>query len=150
MGGKISSEELEVFLHEQIPVCRSMGVRVESIEGGQVVLTAPLKENHNHLGTAFGGSLATVATLAAYAALWIALEDRAAHVVVLRSELEYRRPVLGDIRAVCQLPKDGLSKVFRKTYERYGKARLKLDVSIVEGGEECVGFVGEFASIRES
>ena len=29
-----------------------------------VVLTAPLEINHNHLGTAFGGSLAALATLA--------------------------------------------------------------------------------------
>lgn len=85
--------ETEDFLHTQIPITRAMGVRVESWDAGRLVLTAPLEINHNHLGTAFGGSLAALATLAGYACLWLELGDRAAHVVIAESALAYRRPV---------------------------------------------------------
>ena len=68
--------ETEAFFYEQIPLTRAMGVRVESYDGQQLVLTAPLALNHNHLGTAFGGSLSALATLAGYGLLWLDLGDR--------------------------------------------------------------------------
>lgn len=140
--------ELEAYLRQQIPVARLMGIQVAEASAGRVVLTAPLAVNHNHLGTAFGGSLAAVATLAGYAALWTALGDRSVHVVVRRSSLDYRRPVTGDITAVCEMPAGGPGDAFRAALTSRGKARLSLEVLIVEGGETCVAFAGEFVALR--
>src|SRR5687768_7425366 len=96
--------ETEHFLHEQIPLTQSMGVRVESFDGARLILTAPLEPNHNHLGTAFGGSLSALATLAGYALLWLQLGDRQAHIVIRESTIRYRRPVRGTLRAICLRP----------------------------------------------
>jgi len=148
MPAHLSAGELESFIHEKIPVSRLMGVRVESSGSGHLVLTAPLDVNHNHLGTAFGGSLATVATLAGYAALWMALEDREAHIVIRRSSLEYKLPVRGEIRALCEIPNGKPAGTFRKTFERHEKARMNLTVAIVEDGRECVTFSGDFVALR--
>jgi len=71
-------QETERFLHEQIPLTRAMGVRVRSWDGEKLWLSAPLEPNHNHLGTAFGGSLSALATLAGYSLLWLLLGDREA------------------------------------------------------------------------
>ena len=68
--------DTERFLHEQIPLTQSMGVTLESYDGTQLVVTAPLEPNHNHLGTAFGGSLSALTTLTGYAMLWLELGDR--------------------------------------------------------------------------
>ncbi len=140
--------ETERFFHEQIPLTRAMGVRVEAHDGQQLVLTAPLEANHNHLGTAFGGSLAALATLAGYGLLWLELGNRDAHIVIRRSELDYRHPVTGPLRAVCRKPPEAEFAAFRANFAQTGKARVRLQVSVEEAGRVCMTFVGTFVAIR--
>jgi len=144
----MSPAEIEAFLHEKIPLAQAMGVRVESSGAEAFILTAPLEPNHNHLGTAFGGSLAALATLTGYACLWHALDDRDAHVVIRRSELDYRHPVRGTLRAICRRPEEGELAVFRSTFAKAGKARITLAVTIEEDGRGCLYFRGDFVAIR--
>lgn len=144
----MSPAEIEAFLHEKIPLARAMGVRVESCDAEAFVLTAPLEPNHNHLGTAFGGSLAALATLTGYACLWHALDDRDAHVVIRRSELDYRHPVTGALRAVCRRPEEAQLASFRSTFAKAGKARIALEVTIEEEERVCLHFRGDFVAIR--
>ncbi len=140
--------ELESYLRDKIPLARAMGVRVAAGEPGTLVLTAPLEPNHNHLGTAFGGSLSAVATLAAYALLWVELGDRTAHIVVHRSEIVYHRAVRGEIRAICRRPPDAELVEFRRQFAASGKARIRLGVTIEYGGRVCVEFAGDFVALR--
>ncbi len=136
------------FLHEQIPITRAMGVAVESFAHGTLVLTAPLGANHNHLGTAFGGSLSAIATLAGYGLLWLRLEDRESHIVVRNSSIQYHRPVRGVIRAICKSPEEAKLAAFRSKFAKKGKARIRLQVTIEEAGEVCVEFEGVYVAIR--
>jgi thioesterase domain-containing protein len=138
----------ERFLHEQIPLTRAMGVKVESHDTRGLVLGAPLAANHNHLGTAFGGSLAALATLAGYALLWLELGNRDAHIVIRRSELDYRHPVTGPLRAICRKPPEAELAGFRTTFAKAGKARIRLDVTVEEAGRVCMAFTGTFVAIR--
>lgn len=138
----------ERFLHEQIPLTRAMGVKVESHDARGLVLGAPLEANHNHLGTAFGGSLAALATLAGYALLWLELGNRDAHIVIRRSELDYRHPVTGPLRAICRKPPEAELAAFRSTFAKAGKARVRLEVTVEEQGRVCMAFVGTFVAIR--
>lgn len=142
----VDPRELESYLHEKIPLTRAMGVRVERVAADGVVLAAPLGPNHNHMGTAFGGSLAALATLAGYCVLWVALGDRDGHIVVKRGEMDYRRPVTGDIRAECRAPVEALAE-FRARYAAAGKARLTLEAVVAEQGETCAVFAGEFVAL---
>jgi thioesterase domain-containing protein len=140
--------ETERFLHERIPLSQAMGVRLESDEQGRLVLSAPLESNHNHLGTAFGGSLAAVATLAGYALLWLELNDRDSHIVIRQSSIKYRHPAEGEIRAICQRPADTEIETFRKRFRKKGKASISLQVLI--GGPErpSVEFLGDYVALR--
>lgn len=140
--------ETEVYLHEQIPLTQAMGVTVESWDGTRLVLQAPLEPNHNHLGTAFGGSLSALATLAGYSLLWLMLGDREAHVVVRDSHIRYRHPVRGTLRAACSRPDDAVMQVFRRQFNETGRARLPLQVTIEEDGKICVEFEGTFVAMR--
>ena len=140
--------ETERFLHEQIPLTRAMGVLVEAYDGQHLVLTAPLDANHNHLGTAFGGSLSALATLAGYGLLWLELGNRDAHIVIRRSEFDYRHPVTGILRAVCQRPDANEIAVFKARFEQSGKARIQLHVTVEEDGRVCMAFEGTFVAIR--
>ena len=140
--------ETERFLHEQIPLTKAMGVTVESYDGAQLILTAPLAPNHNHLGTAFGGSLSALATLAGYAMLWLQLGDRQAHIVIRESTIRYRHPVRGALRAICLRPDDVAWTAFLTTFAATGKARINLQVHINHDQQTCVEFEGEFVAMR--
>ena len=142
-----SLTETEQFLHKQIPLSRAMGMRVESFVNGQLVLTAPLALNHNHLGTAFGGSLSAMALLAGYCLLWLRLEDRNAHIVVRSSSIRYLRPVRENLRAVCQFPDASVFADFKSQLLKNGKARISLRVWIEAEDRVCVEFKGEFVAL---
>jgi thioesterase domain-containing protein len=140
--------ELEAYLHEQIPLTRAMGVRVVSYEDGALVLEAPLALNRNHLGTVFGGSLNALATLAGYALLWLELPDRNGHVVIRDSSISFRAPVRKEPRAICRRPDEAVLAKFRHDLARAGKARMRLEVTIEEGGAVAVEFAGTFVAVR--
>lgn len=144
--------QVQAFLEGNFPLAVSMGVRVEACGGEGLVLVAPLLPNRNHLGTAFGGSLAAVAMLAGYGYLWVALGDPAAHLVVGQAEVVYRRPVRGEIRAVCRGGMGGVGEgemeVFREEVGRGGKGRIRVGVTIEEEGEVAVRFAGTFVGVK--
>jgi thioesterase domain-containing protein len=142
-------QSTEDFFYEQIPLTRAMGVKVASYSEGALVLRAPLAPNHNHLGTAFGGSLSVMATLAGYGLLWLELGDRSLHIVIRRSHIEYLRPVTGEIVARCSRPNPITFEAFRNRLKQKGKSRLELEVEIVEKDQVCVKFVGEFVALRD-
>lgn len=144
-------EETTEYLHQQIPLSRAMGVRVESWDGETLCLTAPAALNHNHLGTAFGGSLSALATLAGYALLWLELQSRGSHIVIRGSSISHTRPVHGELRAVCRRPAEEVVADFKSKFARSGKARLRLAVTIGTGdgdGGNGVEFEGEYVALR--
>ena len=140
--------DTERFLHEQIPLTQAMGVALESYDGMQLVVTAPLEPNHNHLGTAFGGSLSALATLTGYAMLWLQLGDRNAHIVIRESTIRYKHPVRGILRAICLRPDDATLAEFRATFADKGKAHIKLQVRIEHANQICMEFEGDFVALR--
>lgn len=125
-----------------------MGVKLESYDGTRLVVTAPLEPNHNHLGTAFGGSLSALTTLTGYAMLWLQLGDHSAHIVIRESTIRYKRPVRGVLRAICERPDEIALSEFRTTFAAMGKAHIKLSVRVEASAEVCVLFEGDFVALR--
>ena len=110
--------EAERYFHQQIPITRAMGVRVVAHDENGFVIEAPVALNSNHLRTAFGGSINSVATLAAYGLLWLELRQPAAHVVVAESSIRFLRPVRDTIRAICLGPSQPTGLRFRPDLPR--------------------------------
>jgi len=146
----LSAKRLEAFLHEKIPLTLAMGLHVAESNAHRLVLEAPLDKNINHLGTAFGGSLHALPTLACYAGLWTLLREAGfdGHVVVKRSQANYRTPVTGRLRAVWERPPAATVKTFAHDLQRHKKARMDL-FAIVEGtpGKPAVEFTGSFVAL---
>ncbi|MDQ3198368.1 MAG: thioesterase domain-containing protein [Verrucomicrobiota bacterium] len=140
--------ETEKFLHEQIPLTRAMEIGVESNGHEGFILRAPLPPNHNHLGTAFGGSLAAIVLLSGYGLLWLELNDRTAHLVVSESRMKFRRPVRSDLRAICRRPEAAALSRFTTDFATKGKARIQLEARIEEEGETAVLFEGTYVALR--
>lgn len=144
------TRDLEAFLHRQIPLTRAMGLRVVRSDASGVALEAPLEPNRNHLGTAFGGSLHAVPTLACYAVVWTLLREAGAdgHVVIKRSQVHYRQPVSGPIRAECARPAAGQVDEFLSDLRRHRKARMELGATVPGAdGEPAVEFAGSFVAV---
>ena len=108
--------ETEEFFYDKIPITRAMGVRVTKYDGDHLRLAAPIALNHNHLGTAFGGSLSALAILAAYGLIWLEIGDKTAHVVIRKSELSFRRPVRREIVAICRRPSEDELWMFKNAF----------------------------------
>lgn len=146
----MSTRGLEAFLHDKIPLTKAMGLHVAESSAKRLVLEAPLDKNVNHLGTAFGGSLHALPTLACYAGLWTLLREAGidGHVVVKRSQASYRAPVTGTLRAVCLRPAPALVAEFIADLRRHRKARMELTATVEgTGGKPAVEFSGSFVAV---
>ncbi|MDQ2869017.1 MAG: thioesterase domain-containing protein [Verrucomicrobiota bacterium] len=125
-----------------------MQVRAVANDARGFTLTAPVLANHNHLHTAFGGSINAVATLAAYGLLWLELgEDSPAHLVVVESSMRFLRPVKETIRATCLRPEKKELRKFIDAIAAREKARLRLHC-VVEESALAAEFSGTFAALR--
>ncbi len=141
--------EPEQFFHERIPLTRAMGLRVVSNAQNVFALEAPVALNHNHLHTAFGGSINAVATLAGYGMLWQEL-DETAQLVISASSIRFLQPVRETIRAMCMPPGPECMETFRNDFEQNGKARIALTVRVEENERLAAEFEGTFVATKKT
>jgi len=146
--GNETLHELERTLHTEIPLARAMGVTVAQFGVMGLTLRAPLAPNINHKSTAFGGSLATLATLAGWGLLQLLLREHSPVTVVIQeSRIQYLRPVAEDLQATCAMPLAGELERFLRNLTRKGMARIELEVLIPAGNETAVKFHGRFVAL---
>lgn len=144
----MTATELEAYLYEHIPISAAMGVRVLGTSP-EIRLAAPLGPNVNHRGTVFGGSLASVATLAAWSALRVRLGD-SARLVIVNQSTDYLRPVEGDFVAIARLPEGEALDRFLAAYRRRGRARIDVEARVEYGGAVAVTLRGTFAALSDA
>ncbi len=153
-GPEDAARELEAFLRREIPLSSGMGVAVARLDAEALELEAPLEPNLNHKRTAFGGSLYSLAVLAAWGTVRRTLRDAGieAHIVISEGGLSYLKPVAGAFRARCASPPEAEAEAFRKAVLRKGKGRISLRCEVREaaapGEEPAAVFTGTFAASR--
>ncbi|KQX42878.1 thioesterase [Devosia sp. Root436] len=142
----MTEAELETYLHEHIPLSRAMDVRVISITDQRVTLGAPLAPNINHRDTVFGGSAASIATLAAWSLLHLRLTNAGlpSRVVIQSSIMDYLAPIAGDFTATATL--DGDWDAFLRMLTRKGRGRIALKAALDYEGQKAGQFHGEFVA----
>ncbi len=142
-------EALEKVLLEEIPLTRAMGLKVLEASASKVVLSAPLEPNHNHKRTAFGGSLYSLAVLSGWGLLWLRLKEAGleGHVVIVRSEAEYLRPVVQDFQATAEADEEAVAWAV-ELFRRKGKARVVVATRIGPSAEPGLRFVGTYALLK--
>lgn len=142
----MTAAELEAYLHEHIPLTAAMAVSVVRCDDTGVTLSAPLPPNSNHRGTVFGGSIASLATLAAWAV--VHTRSQGARVVVQSSQIEYLLPAQGTFTATCDAPVGEEWARFAKLLERKGRGRLTLGVAVTSEGVHAAQLTGSFVALR--
>jgi thioesterase domain-containing protein len=129
-------------------LARHIGIVVESADDSTVVLRAPLALNANYKGTAFGGSLYSVAVLTGWAWVtrYLAARGLSADAVIQESSVRFLAPVRGELRARVTAPSDAPIDRFRKMLQRAGRGRIRLRVEIIYDETVAALFEGVFAA----
>lgn len=140
---------IEAYLHRHIPMSAAMGIRVVSADERGVRLAAALEPNLNHQSTAFGGSVSSLAILAAWTLAHVGLRDRGVEgrIVIQRSTTDYISPISGEFEAFCSAPSTAEWERFVSAVEKRGRGRLRLHAHVTCGGETAAEFHGLYVAL---
>ena len=139
---------LQELIDREIMLAKPMGVIVETADETALVLRAPLAPNANHMGTAFGGSLYSLAVLTGWAWItrFIASRELDADTVIQESAMRFLAPVKGEMRACIQLPAEADIDKFQKMLARAERGRIRLQVTMHHAARLAAVFDGLFAA----
>jgi thioesterase domain-containing protein len=152
IGGTLDREALAALLAAGIEPARGMQLRVACAETGRVVIAAPLAGNRNDKGTAFAGSLYSVAALAGWALLTRRCRTEAldAEVVLQSSQARYLAPARADFSAVAREPGRAELAKLRRMLARSGRGRVTIAVEVRCADAAVMSFTGAYAVIARS
>lgn len=140
-------EQIVSTLRKQIKLYEHLGVTVLDLDAGRVRLGADLQKNLNHKATAFGGSIYSVAVLAAYSLVLTSLKEHrieSENIVIAKGEIKYLRPIEEDFEALCEWTKPGDLMNFIDQLLSAGSVREDLRVKVICRGSVCAVFNGTF------
>lgn len=124
-----------------MPPVVPMDISIDSYDGDTLRLRAPLARHVNDKGTAFGGSLVSMMTLASWGQVTLRLEQAglSADVYVADSEVRYRAPLVSDLEVESRLADDASWDTFLSTLVARGRSRATLvaSVALPDGGVAC-------------
>ena len=146
----MTKDEVEEYLKDHIPLSAAMQIDVVEAGPGGVTLSVPLEPtNVNHRSTAFGGSVAALATLTGWTLVHLRLRDAgiAAQTVIQSSSVQYDAPIHGDFRAVSQPVEHRAWKRFTRAVTKHGKGRLHVSVDVVVDGQAAATFTGAYVAL---
>lgn len=134
-----------------MPPVAAMQIRAVAFDGDRLQLHAPLAANVNDKDCAFGGSLASLMTLAGWGLLTLKLEQAGlkAEVYVADSQLRYLRPLYADLRGDAALAPDVDWDAVQRAFRDRGRARASI-MAWVHGpeGEVVAELEARFALLR--
>ena len=144
-----SAAQLEQTLHRDIPITLEMGIRIAAYDGNNLRLTAPLSPNVNDKGTAFGGSLYSLAVLCGWSLLHLKLNEAGLphNVVIQEASVRYLLPVSQDITAECHIDDEAITQMYA-SLEKHDRARLPLAVVIKQNERPALEFSGRYVVLK--
>jgi thioesterase domain-containing protein len=122
--------ELESFVLSTIPLSAAMQLQVTRADvdehGVHVEFFAPLAPNINDKGCAFGGSEASLLTLACWSLLWLLCKHQAikANIFVHTSRMIYQAPLWGDMRVRANLSHQAAQEFIARLQEKGKSAEV--------------------------
>lgn len=125
------SQQLQALIRGSIPLSDFMQFEITDLSATAIQTSAALHNNINNHGTAFAGSLYSLAMLTAWAMLAHCLRQHAidAELVAARAEIQYRRPVTGPVECRVSLDSSMIDS-FIGQLGRKGRARMPIEVNI--------------------
>jgi thioesterase domain-containing protein len=133
-------------IFQSIVPAQKLGIQMNDWTDGRVELVAPLASNRNDKGTAFAGSIASMLSLAGWAAITLALREAGikAEVMIVKSEIDYRAAAHGALFAEATLAPEETERMTRELNER-GRCRILLAAQLHSDGIDCAHMSGSYA-----
>ncbi len=142
------SKTIDKMIRGAIPIARTMEIHVVDSDPHRMELDAPLSGNHNDKGTAFAGSLYSLAVLCGWAYVNRILLDHGltAIAMVADSTMQYLRPVRADYRSSCECRDDAAIGELAKAVKTEGKGSINLETTVTADGVVCARFTGRYVA----
>lgn len=136
-------------LEAEIPLARALALQVCRVTPQTMQFGAPLSGNTNDKGSAFAGSLYSVAVLAGWALLShrLEMEHIGADVMIHESSVHYTLPVHGEFLASANLPESTQLDYFLTALRRARKARLPIAVHITYQDKIAMTLSGSYVAV---
>lgn len=136
--------------YQSMPPVAAMGLRIAGFDGQRLRLHAPLARHVNDKGCAFGGSLASLMTLASWGLVWLQLDAAGieADIFVADSQVRYLAPLYADLAVEAVIAPESTWDAFVTTLRQKGRARAGLlaTAELPDGGI-ATGFVARYVAI---
>ncbi len=139
-------ETLDAYLHAHIPLSRHMGLRVLHLDDHRIRVGLPLAPNVNPHGSVFGGSLAALGLVSAWALLHVSFEQAGLPVRLVgkQGQCDFLVPAAGD--CVAETHAEDFDNLFA-SFRRLGRARQALITTIRVGALEVARHRGLYTAL---
>ena len=118
--------------YQAMPPVAAMRLRIAGFDGETLHLQAPLAHHVNDKGCAFGGSLVSLMTLAAWGLVTLRLQQAGlrADVFVADSQVRYLAPLYDDLNAGARLAADASWEQFLADLRERGRASVSIEACV--------------------
>ena len=124
-------DEVTASVRHLIPIVAAMRVEVIEAEANSVAARLPAAPNVNHFGTAYAGSLFTVAELLGGVFARTSLAAEGGVPLVKRVEIDFLRPAMTDVVSRTTLSDSEIARVLAEYAER-GKSDFELLAEVTD------------------
>ncbi len=125
---------------------------IDHWQDGHLRLNAPLAANINDKGCAFGGSLGSLMTLAAWGLVYLELAQQGidADIFVADSRVRYLKPVFEDLQVDACFDDAGERVALLDALRKQGRASIRLQArTMLAAGGVAATFVGRYVAIAK-
>lgn len=136
---------LQEKLHNEIPMTKLMGLKINEYNSKELITSAPLEINVNDKGTAFGGSLNSIVTISGWSmcqliAYELGYEKSA--IMIYKNSSEFKAPVHSRIMCHVQKPSQEKIEMLKTKLQNKNSGSITVQAQIIEKGKVCVQFEG--------
>lgn len=148
----MTKEEAQDYIFKNIPITKAMGFKITSLSMDEVIVTAPINNNINHRGSAFGGSIDSLFLTTGWAFIRFLIDHYVPTPIIVGSKgsTKFLKPILDDFESNLIIPDKKYIEQFISTFERFGKARIQLDAEIKKENIRYAEFVGDYVVVKGS
>lgn len=140
-------KKLETLIHTKIPMTKLMKLQLKEINEEYLQTTAPLDININDKGTAFGGSINSLATISGWCLCNLLFNksfDENINILIIKNESSFLAHITKDLTCTVELPNKNEIEVMLNKLQTKGKGSIKLHVKILEDEKLCFSFKGVY------